>query len=271
VTDIAQALREILLARAAGQMTAEEFERRQAALHAELLAPAAAKSSGKWRWALAIVVVAAAAGLYFWLGNPAGIATAPPAAPPPMTDLPRPDGQQAGSGGDLKVMASRLADKLAKDPKNGDGWVLLAQTYLELRQHRQAADAFAKAAELQKLDAGMLANWADAYVVGNDRRWDAKARDLVARALAADPKQLKALALAGSEAFDRKEYQQAIAYWRKMRAAAPADSMDAKLADANIAEATAIMSGRQPVSAVGAGATARTTAGSVNVNPGIAP
>lgn len=271
MTDIAHALRELLLARAAGQITAEEFERRQAALHAELLLPAAPKSGGKWRWALAIVVVAAAGGLYFWLGNPAGIATAPTASPP-MTDLPRTEGQQAGSGGDLKVMAGRLADKLAKDPKNGEGWVLLAQTYLELRQHKQAADAFAKAAELRKLDAGALANWADAYVVGNDRKWDAKARDLVARALAADPKHLKALALAGSEAFDRKDYKQAIVHWKKMRAVAPADSMDAKLADANIAEATAVMSGKQQAPAADTGASAAAgavIAGIVVVDPAL--
>ncbi len=180
---------------------------------------------------------------------------------PPMTGLP-PDGQQAGSGGDLKVMAQRLADKLAKDPGNGEGWALLARTYLELRQHRQAADAFAKADALQKLDATALADWADAYVVASDRKWDAKARDLVKRALAADPKHLKALALAGSEAFERKDYKEAIAQWQKMRAAAPADSMDAKLADTNIEEASAIMTGKRPpaVSALPAAPTSATSA-----------
>jgi cytochrome c-type biogenesis protein CcmH len=281
VTDISQALRELLLARAAGQITAEEFERRQAALHAELLAPTAqtpepvavAKPainanpgrSGAWRWLLAAALAASAGGLYLWLGNPAGVGSGPSTSPvpsmPPMTGLP-PDGQQAGSGGDLKVMAQRLADKLAKDPGNGEGWALLARTYLELRQHRQAADAFAKADALQKLDATALADWADAYVVASDRKWDAKARDLVKRALAADPKHLKALALAGSEAFERKDYKEAIAQWQKMRAAAPADSMDAKLADTNIEEASAIMTGKRPpaVSALPAAPTSATSA-----------
>ena len=268
MTDISQALRELLLARAAGQINGEEFERRQAALHAELLAPvtpaaepaevarpaanANTGKSGAWRWLLAAALAASAGGLYVWLGNPAGVGSGPSTSPasslPPMTSLPA-DGQQAGSGGDLKVMAQRLADKLAKDPGNGEGWALLARTYLELRQHRQAADAFAKADALQKLDATALADWADAYVVASDRKWDAKARELVKRALAADPKHLKALALAGSEAFERKDYKEAIAQWQKMRAAAPADSMDAKLADTNIEEATAIMTGKRPPTA----------------------
>ena len=266
MTDISQALRELLLARAAGQINAEEFDRRQAALHAELLAPAPAEAakpaahadanagkSSAWRWLLAAALAVSAGGLYVWLGNPAGVGSGPSTAPaaslPPMTGLPQPEGQQAGSGGDLKVMAQRLADKLAKDPGNGEGWALLARTYLELRQHRQAADAFAKADALQKLDATALADWADAHVVAGDRKWDAQARELVKRALAADPKQLKALALAGSEAFERKDYKEAIAQWKKMRAAAPADSMDAKLADTNIEEATAIMTGKRPPTA----------------------
>jgi cytochrome c-type biogenesis protein CcmH len=249
MTDITQALRELLLARAAGQIDAEEFERRQAALHAELLAPEVAKrKTGAWRWGLAAVIVAGAAGLYMWLGNPAGVNTSAPIAsePPESPKTAMPGGTpEAGRGGDLKVMAGRLADKLAKDPKNAEGWALLAQTYIELHQYKQADEAYAKAAALQPPDAKMLADWADARVVGNDRKWDKEARDLVVRALAADPKQLKALALAGSEAFDRADYKKAIDYWTKMREAAPAGSMDVKLADANIEEATSIMSGKK--------------------------
>jgi cytochrome c-type biogenesis protein CcmH len=257
MTDISQALRELLLARAAGQIDGEEFERRQAALHAELLAPTSSAAAATlpppggpgrtwWPWALGGVLVAVAGGLYVWLGNP-GAAVAPAAAPVPiMTQLPAGDGGQPGSGGDLKVMASRLADKLAKDPGNGEGWALLAQTYLELRQHQDAAAAYARADALKAVDARMLADWADAHVVANKRRWDDQARKLVQRALMADPKNLKALALAGSEAFERADYPQAIGHWKKMKAAAPAGSMDARLADANIEEATALAAGKRP-------------------------
>jgi len=149
-------------------------------------------------------------------------------------------------------MADRLAAKLVKNPTYGEGWALLAQTYVELQEPKKADDAFAKAAELQSLDPRLLAEWADVHVVANDRKWDQQARDLLAKALAADPKQPKVLALAGSEAFARADYKKAIDYWQKMRAAAPADSMDAKLADANIDEAKAAMSGKRPVPASGA-------------------
>jgi cytochrome c-type biogenesis protein CcmH len=264
MTDISEALRELLLARASGQITAEEFEQKQAALHAELLqTPSpAVKTSGAWRWGLAAMVVAAAGGLYLWLGNPAGVATSPSgAALPPMAA--QPGDSQPGKGGDLKVMAGRLAEKLAKNPKYAEGWTLLAQTYVELREPKQADDAFAKAAALQSLDPRLFAEWADVHVIANGRKWDSHARDLVTKALAADPKQLKALALGGSEAFDRADYKTAIEFWKKMREAAPAGSMDAKLADANIEEAKAVMSGKRPAPAAGANSPAAAATGAI--------
>lgn len=244
--DVSTALRSLLLARAEGKITAEEFEQRQAALHAAVLMPAQKpKLSGALKFGLPVAIVALAGVLYGWLGNPNAI-EAPTATPPVMGAAPMTaDGQPAAhTGGDLSEMVKRLADKLAKDPKNGEGWALLGHSYVELHKHAEAADAFAKAAVLIKPDANLLADWADAYVMTHDRKWDAKSRDIVKRALAADPKHLKALALAGSEAFDRKQYKEAIAFWKRMKDAAPADSMDVKLADANIQEATAIMTGK---------------------------
>lgn len=151
------------------------------------------------------------------------------------------EGGQAGSGGDLAAMTQRLEKKMAGDPGNGEGWLLLARAYLELRQHEKAVDSFAKAAALLPPDATFLADWADAYVVTNDRKWDDKARSIVKQALAADKRNLKALSLAGSEAFARADYKTAIEHWGRMKEAAPADSMFSKLADTNIEEAKSLL------------------------------
>jgi cytochrome c-type biogenesis protein CcmH len=121
----------------------------------------------------------------------------------------------------------------------------LAQTHIELHQFKEAAAAFAKADVLQPLDANMLTIWADAYVVANDRKWDKTARDLVSRALVADPKHPKALSLAGSDAFERGDYKAAIANWKKAKGVAQPGSMEAKLADSNIEEATARLAGKR--------------------------
>jgi cytochrome c-type biogenesis protein CcmH len=70
--------------------------------------------------------------------------------------------QQANPGGDLKTMAVRLAEKLAKNPTNGEGWALLGQTYAELGQYKEADQAFAKADALGKVDARLRDEWAKA-------------------------------------------------------------------------------------------------------------
>ncbi|MBU1236828.1 MAG: hypothetical protein KJ634_12540 [Gammaproteobacteria bacterium] len=268
MTKISEALRELLLARAAGMIDADEFERRQAALHAELLAQTAPPKQGnRWLLVVAAGVVAFAIGVYAWKTG----ALAPPAEVPPImsaapTAMPPQPAGASGAGGDLSAMALRLAEKLTKDPTNGDGWALLGQTYIELRQYKEADQAFAKAAGLGQIDARLLAEWADAHVVANDRQWDKTARDLVARALAADDKDLKALALSGSEAFARGDYKQAIARWQKLRKVAPPDSMDVRLADANIAEARAAISGKRSTNADGA-----PNAVAIDIKPGSNP
>lgn len=270
--DTGATLRELLTARADGRISAEEFDARQAELHAAILAAsdAPAGKAGQWRWLVPVVVVMAAVGVYIGIGTPKGVGE----TPAPGVDLsllsgvkPMGDpqaGAQANSGGDLGTMAKRLADKLAKEPKNGEGWLLLARTYGELRQPKEAAGAYAKAAALLPPDAATLADWADAYVMSHDRKWDDEARGIVKRALAADPKHLKALALAGSEAYERSDYKAAIDYWKRMQAAAPADSMDAKLAESNIQEATAAMTGKKPGAAEEAPAGAAASAGAIS-------
>lgn len=169
MSKISKALRELLLARAAGMIDPEEFARREAALHAELLADNVAASRRHW-WMLgaALGVVALGIGVYAWNANdstPAPASLPPPvlsAMPPPIpsvpTDMPAAH-NQASAGGDLKTMAVRLAEKLAKNPANGEGWALLAQTYVELRQYKEADQAFAKADALGQVDARLREEW----------------------------------------------------------------------------------------------------------------
>lgn len=251
--EISAALRELLLARAEGKVSGEEFERRQAALHASLMdfpqqsVPAMRRHL---RWAVPALIVIIAVPpvvLYAYFGKPKEAEISPSPVASSGMRMPEQKSQpQANSGGDLNMAVKRLADKMAKDPNNGEGWLLLARTYGELRQHKEAANAYARATALLPPDAALLADWADAYVMTQDRKWNDEARGIVKRALAANPKHIKSLALAGGEAFDRADYKTAIDYWKRIKAVAPADSMDVKLADSNIAEATARMSGKKP-------------------------
>uniref|UniRef100_Q479I0 TPR repeat n=1 Tax=Dechloromonas aromatica (strain RCB) TaxID=159087 RepID=Q479I0_DECAR len=267
--DIGQALRERLLARAEGRIDQAEFDRQQAALHASLLsAPASPRpATGKLVWAIPGGVLLLGMAVYFGFSGP-GTVSAPdsmPATPSLSAGAGAPPANT--KGGDLGTVVKRLADKMEADPKNGEGWLLLAKTYGELRRFAEADAAYEKAAALLPADATMLADWADTHVMAKDRKWDAAGRDIVKRALAVDPKHVKSLALAGSEAFDRADYKGAIAIWKRMKAAAQPDSMDSKLADANIAEAESMLSGKKPATPVLAGASGPVVAGVVTLSP----
>ncbi|MGB4767168.1 MAG: tetratricopeptide repeat protein [Rugosibacter sp.] len=266
---ITESLKNLLLARANGSITQDEFERRQALLHAQVLSiqtvskpipetshlsqPKSRLSFSNVTLAvIALIAISVAATTWYMLGKKnsstnnevaalgTALSTLPGNSSPQSSSAPK-DIPAKNSGGDLSDAAKKLAAKLAKDPSNGDGWLLLARSYSQLRQLKEAADTYAKAAVLLPPDAAMLADWADALVTSRGSRWDQESAGIVSRALAADPKNVKALALAGSEAFSRKDYSSAIAFWTRMKAETKPDSMDAKLANANINEAQSLL------------------------------
>jgi cytochrome c-type biogenesis protein CcmH/NrfG len=112
----------------------------------------------------------------------------PPAASAPPAVRP---------AGDLHDLAKQLAAKLERDPGNAQGWALLARSYANIQQFGDAEKAFEKAAKLLPRDAQLLADWAEARVVGQGGKWDARAQQLLKQALAADPRNPKAVSLSG--------------------------------------------------------------------------
>lgn len=213
-------------------------------------------------WLLPLLLLVAAVGTYWGLNaKPDGGNNVPVETAPAM-----PDGEHkapANAAGDLNVAVKTLAEKMANDPNNGDGWLLLARTYGQLQRFREASEAYAKAAALLPPDASLFADWVDVYVMAHGRKWDDESRQILKRALAADAKHLKALALAGNEAFDRGDVKAAVAFWQQMKAIAPEGSAESKLADDNLQEAAA-HTGTKPAPAATA---SPVVAGMVTVSP----
>jgi cytochrome c-type biogenesis protein CcmH len=215
--DVSTALRELLIARNAGKIGAEEFERRQAELHARLLAASpAAGNKERWRVilpaAVAAAVVLGGIGLYTWL------ASTPPAVTSTAETLPAPADGAGNAQAEQQVKL--LTAEVTRNPMNGEAWAALARNDAVLDRHVQAAEAYAKAAAILPPDAALLSDWTDSYVMSHGRRWDETSRGLIKRALAADPKHLKTLSLAATEAFDQGDYKGAVIYWQRMKDAA---------------------------------------------------
>ncbi|ACB33820.1 Tetratricopeptide TPR_2 repeat protein [Leptothrix cholodnii SP-6] len=124
----------------------------------------------------------------------------------------------------IAALADRLRERLQTEPDNAEGWAMLARAYNMLGRAEDAAPAYKRAIELNGQDAGLMSDYADILAVSNDRQLEGEPLKLIERALKIDPNQPKALSLAGTAAFNRKDYAGAVRYWERILVNLPPDS-----------------------------------------------
>ncbi|HEV6966243.1 c-type cytochrome biogenesis protein CcmI/CycH, partial [Roseateles sp.] len=144
---------------------------------------------------------------------------APTAAPQAAASAPHALGNDAMAG-----MVQALAERLKAKPDDAEGWAMLARSYTTLGDVAASLPAYAQALKLAPKDAELMADYADALALQQGRRLAGEPLAWVKKALAQDPRQPKALLLAGTEAFDRQDMAAAIRYWEQVVAAGPAGS-----------------------------------------------
>ena len=177
------------------------------------------------------VVVIAMAG-YSWTGSPR-LAT----GPVPVAQAERSPHDGGAGEQEFAAAVDKLAEKLKEQPDNAQGWVMLARSAMQIGRAEQAVTAFQKAIALVGEDAQLLADYADALAVKNNRNLEGEPSKLIERALKADPNNLKALALAGTVAFNRADYPGALRHWEKLASVAPPDTPWREQMQSSIAEA----------------------------------
>ena len=245
---------------AAGKLDPADHARSRAELEARLLADVAAPEAGeaavrpggrRLTLALGAAVPLLAAVLYFAVGSPGSLQ---PGAEPHAFDT-----QQ------LATLVERLAAKMRENPDDPEGWRLLGRSYGALGRFPESVDAYAKALERKPRDPDLLADMADALAMMRPERLQGEPEKLVLRALEIDPEHLKALALAGTAAFERKDYARAERYWRRMLPLVAAGSEDERQIRGSIEEARSLAGGPPP-----AAAAARALQGKVSLSKKLA-
>jgi cytochrome c-type biogenesis protein CcmH len=226
---------------AAGKLAPAEHEKARAELEARLLedvdaaGEATPRPRGGRRTALlvGVTVPLAALAVYFAVGTPAAVGERP--------------GHGTVSAGQIEAMVERLAARLRENPDDADGWKMLGRSYAVLGRFGEAVDAYSKAALRAPRDAQLLADFADALAMARGRSLQGEPEKLVLRALEIEPRNLKALALAGTAAFDRQAFAAAAGYWQRMLPLVPPDSEDAQVIRDNVAQATQLAGGKPPL------------------------
>jgi cytochrome c-type biogenesis protein CcmH len=134
-------------------------------------------------------------------------------------------------------MIDKLAAKLKANPQDAAGWAMLARSYGVLGRSTEAVDAYANAEKLSPNDAGLLVDYADALAVKNDKKLVGEPMKLIERALKLDPVNVKGLAMAGTDAFERKDYRKAVKLWESMTEVSGGENMFAKQIQPRLVEA----------------------------------
>jgi cytochrome c-type biogenesis protein CcmH len=230
-------------------------------------APGAAAAQRGTPWAAAVLaglVPVAAVLLYLFVGTPDALG--------PQARIAAAEGGHEVTREQVEKMVADLAARLEREPDNVNGWVVLARSYYVMNRFDDAAKAYERAVTLVPNDPDLLADYADTLAVTTGGNLSGKPLELAKRALAADPTHWKALALIGTEAFNRKDYKTAVQYWEKLKASAPPGSPIAQSIDASIAEARELggmkAAGKAPAPVVAAPAGGR-VAGKVDLSPGL--
>jgi len=213
---------------------------------------------------LAILLPIAAIALYIVLGEPRAISGKPPAAEEAAG--------HAVQSEQMLAMAENLAKRLSASPEDGEGWMMLGRTYAYLGRLQEAMNAFEEAVKRRPDDARLLADYADIYAgTKGGGSLMGEPEKLIKRALKLDPNQPKALALAGTIAFQKKDFATAARDWERALAVLPQDSEFAKQITAGLAEARAALGQTQPKSAAApVAANATSVSGTVTITPALA-
>ncbi len=165
---------------------------------------------------LAVLLPLAASLTYLSLGSPEAITA--------------PAGQNSArvTPADVQTMVNSLAARLAHNPDDLEGWLMLARSHRYFGNHEDAALAFAKAKSIVRDDPLALTEYAESLARSSQTGLQGEPTRLLERALAINPQEPFALTLAGAAALERGENSIAIDYWSQLLTQLPADSNAAR-------------------------------------------
>ncbi len=134
-----------------------------------------------------------------------------------------------------------LEQELVAKPDDAESLLLLARSYSERERFAEAAQAYDKLIRLIPNEAQLWADYAEVLAMTSGRTLLGAPTKLLDKALALDPQNFKALALAGSAAMEREEYAVAVRHWEKLLKMIPKEDENARIVESGIQQARVLM------------------------------
>jgi cytochrome c-type biogenesis protein CcmH len=183
---------------------------------------------------VAFVLPLAAIGLYALVGTPVAL-------DPAVRETPQMTIQQA---------VTALQQRLQQSPDDVEGWMLLGQTYDVMQQPQQSRDAYGRALKLAPDNVDVMVAWAQADSLARaDHKITGQARDLLQKAVAAQPRNQRALWLLGISDYQAGHFADAALTWRRLQVLLQPGSKVANAVVGQIAMANARAAGKSQAEA----------------------
>ncbi|KAA9130560.1 tetratricopeptide repeat protein [Marinihelvus fidelis] len=140
---------------------------------------------------------------------------------------------------DVETLLAQLRERLAADPENLEGWMLLGRSLKSMRRYDGALEAFNNALALSPDDAVVQVELAEAMIFASGRRdgVDPQVRELLQAAVDADPTLQKGLWLLGILEVQAGNDAAAIDYWQRLLPMLPPGSDVAASVEEQLAQA----------------------------------
>ncbi|HJT51301.1 MAG TPA: c-type cytochrome biogenesis protein CcmI [Nitrosospira sp.] len=176
--------------------------------------------------------------LYLAIGNTKALLPQTAAEHPPMSAA------EQGHPNFSSVLDNLVA-RLADNPDDMEGWLMLGRTYAIMQRFNDAKEAYEKVLAMAPDNPEVITDYADILAMTNNGSLVGKPSELITKALSLDPENPKALALAGTAKFEQKKYKEAAAYWEKLVALIPPSETElVQSVNNSIAEAKSLASGK---------------------------
>jgi cytochrome c-type biogenesis protein CcmH len=182
----------------------------------------------------------ASSGPAVWQMSAGALSAAAAAADKPGSGPAPAQAETATSAPPRTVSAAELERRVAANPRDAQAWLALADARRTERDYAGARNAYRKVVDLHAMSAQSWADYADVLGSLAGGSLSGEAGRAIDSALAMDPANPKALWLKASEANEQHRYAEALTWWKKLRSVVPPDSADARMVDANIAEAASL-------------------------------
>jgi len=158
--------------------------------------------------AIAIALPVTAFALYLVVGDPRAVS-----------------GERAANDAPASVKVE-LERHLAQHPRDARGHVLLARMRMDEDRFADAVASYETALASPKVaaDAGVWCEYADALGMAQGGTLAGKPSEMIAKALTLDPANPKALEMAGSAAYERRDFATATRHWRTLLQSMPVDA-----------------------------------------------